>query len=128
MGENITADTPLALFCMGDGRTVWIGGRARYIGGFGYGYPGLEDVSAVFFCFTRGRGREGSGRRKRVGEGGMLITTVGTEFEPDGAGCGQCEQAGAEDVLAGWEVDCLTEDGALEGAVFSRKEGYNSRE
>jgi hypothetical protein len=40
----------------------------------------------------------------------------------------QCEQAGAEDVLAGWEVDCLTENGALEGAVFSRKGGYNSRE
>jgi hypothetical protein len=35
----------------------------------------------------------------------MLIATVGTEFDPDGAGCGQCEQADAEDVLAGWEVD-----------------------
>jgi hypothetical protein len=58
----------------------------------------------------------------------MLIVTVDTEFEFDGAGCGRYEQTGAEDALAGWEVDCLTEDGALEGAVFSRKEGYNSRE
>jgi hypothetical protein len=58
----------------------------------------------------------------------MLTATVGTKFEPDRAGCGQWEQVGAEDVLAGWEVDCLAEDGALEGAVFSRKEGYNSRE
>jgi hypothetical protein len=57
MGENITVDTPLALFCMGDGRTVWIGGRARYIGGFGYEYPGLEGVSAVFLV-SRGEGGE----------------------------------------------------------------------
>lgn len=34
-----------------------MGGRARYIGGFGYEYPGLEDVSAVFLV-SRGEGGE----------------------------------------------------------------------
>jgi hypothetical protein len=57
MGENITVDTPLALFCMGEGRTVWIGG-------FGYEYPGLEDVSAVFFV-SRGEGGERGVEGKR---------------------------------------------------------------
>jgi tyrosinase len=45
IGENITENTPLAPFFMGDGKTPWTSGRARYIKEFGYAYPGLEEVS-----------------------------------------------------------------------------------
>jgi len=66
IGENITVDIPLALFCIGDGKTVWMSGRARYIGGFGLGYPGLEDISAVFL-FHEGKGERGEWKEKEGG-------------------------------------------------------------
>ncbi len=54
IGENITENTPLAPFFMGDGKTAWTSARARYIKEFGYAYPGLEEVSLE----NRGRGKD----------------------------------------------------------------------
>jgi hypothetical protein len=45
VGQNITADTPLGPFYMGDGKTPYTSESARRIADFGYSYPGLEDVS-----------------------------------------------------------------------------------
>lgn len=58
--------------------------------GFRVWASGIGRCKCTFFCFTGGRGIEGSGRRKGMDEGRMLIVTVGAEFELDGAGCGQC--------------------------------------
>lgn len=48
IGENITENTPLTPFYMGDGKTPYTSASAREIRDFGYSYPGLEDVSLEF--------------------------------------------------------------------------------
>jgi tyrosinase len=50
IGENITENTPLGPFFMGDGKTPYTSASSREIKNFGYSYPGLEDVSFFFYC------------------------------------------------------------------------------